>query len=204
MYLFILWLSEWLLFNTRRGICLAMSWQEQVTYRRDDGDVRFVLNQQFSWICIMVVYWNNSPGRHVTPLGHSILNPSQPVFALTPKCCMLSGEATNTNFIVFGLSGQRLGPTVYCTRSEDAIHYIIDACTSIMNEVYYYFEISSPPQMKKHQSPSPSDLFAVYFFFQHSCYSRNMCCPLGTPTIHLLSISISLFQVAFVNTMEYK
>jgi hypothetical protein len=86
-----------------------------------------------------------SPGRHVTPLGHIILNPSQPVFALTPKCCMLSGEATNTNVIVFGLSGQRLGPTVYCTRSEDAIHYIIDTCTSIMNEIYYYFEISSLP-----------------------------------------------------------
>jgi hypothetical protein len=29
---------------------------------------------------------------------------SQPVFALTPDCGLLSGEAANTNFIVFGLT----------------------------------------------------------------------------------------------------
>jgi hypothetical protein len=45
-----------------------------------------------------------SAGRHVALLGHIILIPSQPVFALSPKCCVLSGEATNTNFIVFGLT----------------------------------------------------------------------------------------------------
>ena len=42
--------------------------------------------------------------RHVAPLGHIILIPSQPVLAISPLCCMLSGEATNTNFIVFGLT----------------------------------------------------------------------------------------------------
>jgi hypothetical protein len=30
---------------------------------------------------------------------HIILIPSQPVFALTPYCCVLSHEAANTNFI---------------------------------------------------------------------------------------------------------
>jgi hypothetical protein len=40
-------------------------------------------------------------GRHVTPLGHIILIQSQPVFAFSPKCCVLSGEATNTIVIVF-------------------------------------------------------------------------------------------------------
>jgi hypothetical protein len=38
----------------------------------------------------------------VAPLRHIILIPSQQVFALTPNCCLLSREATNTNFIVFG------------------------------------------------------------------------------------------------------
>jgi hypothetical protein len=37
-----------------------------------------------------------SADRDVAPLGHIILIPKQPVFALSP-----SGEATNVNFIVF-------------------------------------------------------------------------------------------------------
>jgi hypothetical protein len=41
-----------------------------------------------------------SADRHVAPLGHIILIPSQSVLALSPKRCILSGEATNTNFIV--------------------------------------------------------------------------------------------------------
>jgi len=52
-----------------------------------------------------------SAGRHVAPLGHIILIPTQPVFALSPKCCVLSGEATNISFIVFGLTTPGLKPT---------------------------------------------------------------------------------------------
>jgi hypothetical protein len=42
--------------------------------------------------------------RHVAPLWHVILISSQPVFALSPQYCILSGKATNTNFIVYGLT----------------------------------------------------------------------------------------------------
>ena len=42
--------------------------------------------------------------------------PSQPVFALTPICCVLSGEARDANFIVFVLTRRGLEPTIYCTR----------------------------------------------------------------------------------------
>ena len=52
------------------------SWQEQVNFRRNDDEVRFVLDQQ-------------SADRHVTLLGHIILIMSQLVFALSPKCCVL-------------------------------------------------------------------------------------------------------------------
>jgi hypothetical protein len=45
-----------------------------------------------------------SMDRHVVPHGHIILIQSQPVFALSPYCCVLSREATNTKFIVFGLT----------------------------------------------------------------------------------------------------
>ena len=39
-----------------------------------------------------------SVGRHVAPLGHIILIPSQPVFLLNDACLV------ETNFIVFGLT----------------------------------------------------------------------------------------------------
>jgi len=39
-----------------------------------------------------------SGDRHVASLIHINPIPSQPVFALFPLCCVLSGEATNTIF----------------------------------------------------------------------------------------------------------
>ena len=60
--------------------------------------------------------------KHVAPLWHVILIPSQQVFALAPRCCVLSGEATNTNCIVFGLIRPGLEPTIDRTRGEHANH----------------------------------------------------------------------------------
>ena len=40
---------------------------------------------------------------------------------------MLSGEATNTNFIVFGLTRPGLEPTIYCIRGEHDDYYATDA-----------------------------------------------------------------------------
>ena len=54
--------------------------------------------------------------RHVATLGHIILIPSRPVFALSSYCWVLSREATNTNFIVFGLTWPVLEPMIYSTR----------------------------------------------------------------------------------------
>ena len=39
---------------------------------------------------------------------------------------MINGEATNTNFIVVGLTRPGLEPTIYRTRGEHANHYTID------------------------------------------------------------------------------
>jgi hypothetical protein len=56
---------------------LAISWHEQVTFRRDGDDVHFILDQQaFSLIFIELGHWNNSP------VGHIILFPSQLVLLL--------------------------------------------------------------------------------------------------------------------------
>jgi hypothetical protein len=40
---------------------------------------------------------------------------------------MFSGEATHTNFIVFGLTRLWLEPTIYHTRGEHANHYASNA-----------------------------------------------------------------------------
>jgi hypothetical protein len=95
-----------------------MSWREQVNNQWDDDDeVRFVLDQHAE-----LDFYNasslkqQSAGRHVAPPGHIILIPSRPVFALSPYCCVLSGEATNTNLIVFGLARPELEPTIYRIR----------------------------------------------------------------------------------------
>jgi hypothetical protein len=40
---------------------------------------------------------------------------------------MLSGEATNTNLIVFGLTRPGIEPTIYHTQGEHANHYATDA-----------------------------------------------------------------------------
>jgi hypothetical protein len=60
-------------------------------------------------------------------LGHIILIPIQPVFALSPYCYVLSGEATKTNFIVFDLTQSGLEATIYHTRGGHAQHYATDA-----------------------------------------------------------------------------
>jgi hypothetical protein len=54
--------------------------------------------------------------RHVSLLGHIILIPSEPVFALSSRCCVLSGEASTINFILFGFIRQQLEPTIYSIR----------------------------------------------------------------------------------------
>jgi hypothetical protein len=56
---------------------------------------------------------------------HIILIPSQPVFALSPQCCVLTREATN--FIVFGLTRSGFEPTIYRIRGEHVNHYTTDA-----------------------------------------------------------------------------
>ena len=73
---------------------------------------------------------NHQPvGRHVAPLGHISLIPSQPVFVLSLLCGVLSGEATHTNFIVVGFTRSKLEPTIYHIRGEHADNYTTDEPT---------------------------------------------------------------------------
>jgi len=47
---------------------------------------------------------------------------------------MLSREATNTNFIVFGLTRSGLEPMIYRTLGEHANHYTTDVVSSVYDQ----------------------------------------------------------------------
>jgi hypothetical protein len=69
----------------------AISWREQVNFRRDDDEVRLVLDQHAE----LDFYRDSSlkqqsAGRHVAPLGHIILIPIQSVFAPSPNATCLA------------------------------------------------------------------------------------------------------------------
>ena len=96
-------------------------------FQRDDYEVHFVLEQHAQLdLYSATSLKQQSSDRHVTSLGHII----QANYSFS-KCCMLSGEATNTNFIVFGLTRPGLEPTIYYTRDEHTNHYATDAFTSV-------------------------------------------------------------------------
>ena len=99
----------------------AILWREQVAFQWDDDEVRFVLDQHADLnFHSASSLKQQSAGRHIAPLGHIILIPSRPVFAL-------SEEATNTNFIVVGLIRQGFKSMIHRTGGEHANHYASDA-----------------------------------------------------------------------------
>jgi len=51
---------------------------------------------------------------------------------------VLSGEATNTNLIVFALTRSELEPTIYRTRCEHANHNTTDAINFLRNSATKY------------------------------------------------------------------
>jgi hypothetical protein len=78
-----------------------------------DDEVRFVLDQHAE----LDLYSDSSPkqqsaDRHVAPLGHIILIPTQLIFVLTPYFSVLSRETTKNNFIALGLNRPRLELTM--------------------------------------------------------------------------------------------
>ena len=70
--------------------------------------------------------------------------PSQPVFALTHQSCVLSREATNTNFIVLHWTTSGLEPTIYHTRREHATHITTDTVCRPFKYVLTFVWVSVP------------------------------------------------------------
>ena len=109
----------------------AISWLEQVNFQLNDDDVLDQHTELDFYSASSLK--QQSAERHVALLGHIILIPSQPVFSLSPQCCVLSGEAANTNLIVFGLFRPGQERTIYRTRGEHANNYTTDMVS--MNKV---------------------------------------------------------------------
>ena len=76
-------------------------------------EVRFVLDQHADFDFYSAIHWNKSPRKDMSL--HS-----ETLFALSPQYCLLSGEATNTNFIVFSLNLPGFEPTIYRSWGEHA------------------------------------------------------------------------------------
>ena len=101
------------------GICLAISWR--------DNYIHFVLDNHTK----LDIY--SASSLNINTLGHIILILSQPVFALSPKRYVLSGAATNTNSIVFGLTRLGFEPAIYCTRGGHVNYYYLSLPKSVPN-----------------------------------------------------------------------
>jgi hypothetical protein len=72
-----------MLFNAN-SVIFQLPWHEQVNFQWDDDEIRFVLDQHayldFHSVSSLKQQFAD---RHVAPLGHIILIPSQPVFDLS-------------------------------------------------------------------------------------------------------------------------
>ena len=78
------WVSEWVLLNANSANSQLYHGEEQVNFQWDDDEVHFILDQhaELDFYSARPLK-QQSAGRHVAQLGHIILIPSQPVFALS-------------------------------------------------------------------------------------------------------------------------
>ena len=93
------------------------------------GGNKLILKWWWGPLCTSVTvlaYWSNIRGQTYCPTRTHYSD-----YELTPLCCVLSGKATNINFIV--LTRWRLEDTIYLTREENSNHYTNDAVCNIMD-----------------------------------------------------------------------
>jgi hypothetical protein len=126
--------SEWVIivFHQMNNFS-AISWRDQVTFRRDDDVILFVLDQH----TLLDLYSasslkQQSAGRHVAPLSWFQVNQSL-LFFLKSICL---AENQKYQFIDFSLTRPCLEPTIYQNQGKHANHITTDAvyihlCTCI-------------------------------------------------------------------------
>ena len=92
------------------------------------------------WICIVLAYWNNSPGVYMSLHSDTLFwlqaNESL-LFLLNVEC--LAEKQQNSNCIVFCLTRPGFEPTIYHTRGKHVNHYATDAVIFLLE--YFTFTI---------------------------------------------------------------
>ena len=99
-------MSEWLLFNASSAIFQLYRGENKLIFY--EMMMMFTLYNTLSWISIVLAHWSNRPRKdmslHSDTLSWFRANQS-----------LLSREATNINFIVFGLTRPGIEPRIYRT-----------------------------------------------------------------------------------------
>jgi hypothetical protein len=75
---------------------------------------------------------------------------------------VFSGEATNTNFIVFGLQLPGLESTIYHTQGEHANHHATDAVSNVYVELINMFKLINFKSGCKGKSCKPKTIKLVF------------------------------------------
>ena len=70
------------------------------------------------FLIVLAVNWNNNLWLDLSRLGTHYSDSESPSFSFSPQVCLVSREATNTDFILFGLTRLGLEYTIY-----HIIHY---------------------------------------------------------------------------------
>ena len=98
----------------------------------------------FDWMIMRPFYIaiplrQQSVDKHVALLRRIILVRIQAVFLLTPYYFVFSGEAANTNCIIFVLTWPDLELIIYLTREEHTNQYTTDAVCIIDKDVFHFY-----------------------------------------------------------------
>ena len=85
----------------------------------------------------MLAHWNNSLWVDMSLHSDTLIwfRANQSLLFLLTAACLEEKQATNTNFIVLGLTWPGLEPTIYRTRGDHANHYATDAVAVISSIV---------------------------------------------------------------------
>ena len=111
-------MSEWLLFNANSAIFQLYHGENKLIFIEMMMRSALFLTNTLNMIFILLAHWNNSPRVDMSFHTYTLF-----WFRANQSLLFLLNAATNTKFIVVGLTQPELEPRIYRTRGEHANHY---------------------------------------------------------------------------------